>query len=275
MKDHGEGLQEDLEKMVVSLDRRRALGLLVGAGLVPFLGCGGAAATTGSSGGGSTTATTGSSGGGSTGSCANVPEETAGPFPGDGSNGANALATSGVVRSDIRTSFGGMSGTAAGIPLTIEITLVNAGAGCAALSGYAIYVWQCDRDAQYSLYTLADQNYLRGVQETDGSGKVTFTSIFPACYPGRWPHIHFEIFPSLAKATAAGNKVKTSQIALPEAACKEVFATAGYASSVTSFAQISLSSDTVFADGSTLELASATGDATSGYTAKLTVGIAA
>ena len=30
-----------------------------------------------------------------------------------------------------------------------------------------------------------------------------------------------------------------------------------------------------FADGSTLELASATGDATSGYTAKLTVGIAA
>ncbi len=275
MKDHGEGLQEDLEKMVVSLDRRRALGLLVGAGLVPFLGCGGAAATTGSSGGGSTTATTGSSGGGSTGSCANVPEETAGPFPGDGSNGANALSTSGVVRSDIRTSFGGMSGTAAGIPLTIEITLVNAGAGCAALSGYAIYVWQCDRDAQYSLYTLADQNYLRGVQETDGSGKVTFTSIFPACYPGRWPHIHFEIFPSLAKATAAGNKVKTSQIALPEAACKEVFATAGYASSVTSFAQISLSSDTVFADGSTLELASATGDATSGYTAKLTVGIAA
>ncbi len=168
-----------------------------------------------------------------------------------------------------------MSGTAAGIPLTIEITLVNAGAGCAALSGYAIYVWHCDRDAQYSLYTLADQNYLRGVQETDGSGKVTFTSIFPACYPGRWPHIHFEIFPSLAKATAAGNKVKTSQIALPEAACKEVFATAGYASSVTSFAQISLSSDTVFADGSTLELASAAGDATSGYTAKLTVGIAA
>ena len=35
-----------------------------------------------------------------------IPEETAGPFPGDGSNGPNVLTESGVVRSDITASFG-------------------------------------------------------------------------------------------------------------------------------------------------------------------------
>ena len=41
-----------------------------------------------------------------------IPEETAGPYPGDGSNGPNVLAESGVVRSDITTSFGDASGVA-------------------------------------------------------------------------------------------------------------------------------------------------------------------
>ena len=33
-----------------------------------------------------------------------IPEETAGPYPGDGSNGVNVLSESGIVRSDITTS---------------------------------------------------------------------------------------------------------------------------------------------------------------------------
>jgi len=36
--------------------------------------------------------------------------ETQGPFPGDGSNSANVLNQTGVVRSDIRSSFAGLSG---------------------------------------------------------------------------------------------------------------------------------------------------------------------
>ena len=35
-----------------------------------------------------------------------IPEETSGPYPGDGSNGANVLTQSGIVRSDITSSFG-------------------------------------------------------------------------------------------------------------------------------------------------------------------------
>jgi hypothetical protein len=54
------------------------------------------------------------------------------------------------------------------------------------------------------------------VQAADADGKVTFTSIFPACYAGRWPHVHFEVYPALGAATAAGSAIHTSQLALPE-----------------------------------------------------------
>jgi hypothetical protein len=59
---------------------------------------------------------------------------------------------------------------------------------------------------------------------------VTFTSIFPAAYSGRWPHVHFEVYPSLKAATTASGKLRTSQMALPEAACRQVYATEGYSS---------------------------------------------
>ena len=77
-----------------------------------------------------------------------------------------------------------------------------------------MYVWHCDRDGQYSLYTVTDQNYLSGVQEAGSDEVVTFSSIFPACYSGRWPHIHFEVYPNPAAATDSANVIATSQIAL-------------------------------------------------------------
>jgi len=60
------------------------------------------------------------------GACSRIPEETAGPYPGDGSNGANVLNQTGVVRQDIRSSFAGLSGSATGVPLVIQLTLVSA-----------------------------------------------------------------------------------------------------------------------------------------------------
>jgi protocatechuate 3,4-dioxygenase beta subunit len=113
---------------------------------------------------------------------------------------------------------------------------------------------------------VANENYLRGVQETDASGKVTFTSIFPACYSGRWPHIHFEVYPSLAKATSSANKIATSQMALTEEACKTVYATAGYEQSLQNLSRVSLDSDNVFGDGYDLQIPTITGDPTKGYT---------
>jgi protocatechuate 3,4-dioxygenase beta subunit len=230
-------------------------------GLLALVGCGGSDSES------STTTTSETSG-----DCAAIPEETAGPYPGDGSNGPDVLSQSGVVRSDIRSSFGDYSRTAEGAPLTIKVALQDAANGCAALAGAAVYVWHCDRDGQYSLYTVSDQNYLRGVQEAGSDGVVTFTSIFPGCYSGRWPHIHFEVFPSLASATDDANKVATSKIALPEDACAAVYAEAGYEQSTSNLQQTSLQSDTVFGDdGGAHQLGTVTGDVASGYTVELAV----
>ena len=106
----------------------------------------------------------------------------------------------------------------------------------------------------------------------DGSnGLVRFTSIFPAGYSGRWPHIHFEVYESLA-ATGGGTRFSTSQVALPEDACNAVYATSGYERSVTNFAQTPLDGDDVFGDdGGESQLATAAGSADSGYTVTLRV----
>ena len=281
-----QGLQRDLAVLNALSNRRKVLGWIAAAGLVPVFGCGasdgtdGAAGASGAAGAGTAGAATaggssaGAGGGGTTTDCTKIPEETGGPYPGDGTNGPNALTASGIVRDDITTSFGTLSGTAAGIPLTITLKIVSSSNGCANLSGYAVYIWHCDRDGHYSMYTAADQNYLRGVQETDSAGTVTFKSIFPACYSGRWPHIHFEIFESLEVATAAGSKVATSQLALPKAQCDEVFATSGYEASITNLSQITLATDNVFSDGAGSETPTVTGNVSDGYVATLTVGVA-
>ena len=264
------GLQRDLLATGTAIDRRglfrMAARLGAGIGAFNLVGCGGSATAPTTT----TTTTTPTTGG----ACSRTPEETAGPFPGDGSNGPTVLSASGVVRGDIRTSFAGLNGTADGVPLTIELTIVSAST-CAALAGRAVYIWHCDRLGRYSLYSagVTSQNYLRGVQEADASGKVRFTSIYPGCYAGRWPHIHFEVYPSVSAATSVANKVATSQIALPKATNDLVYATAGYAASVANQAQVSLASDMVFSDGSSLELATMAGAVATGFTASLSVAV--
>ncbi|MCU0648703.1 MAG: dioxygenase [Gemmatimonadaceae bacterium] len=266
--DHG-GLARDLAATRHALDRRTALRLAARAGLgftaLSVLGCAADASTAVDETTPPTTNTT----------CTRIPEEAAGPFPGDGSNGANVLNLSGVVRSDIRSSFGGLSGIAAGIPMTLDLTIVAAST-CAVLANHAVYLWHCDRGGNYSLYSpgVTNQNYLRGVQAADAAGRVRFTTIFPGCYAGRWPHLHFEVFRSITAAADFRNRIATSQIALPKATCDLAYATAGYEQSVTNLSRISLATDGIFRDGAALQLATMSGTAAAGYTATLTVAVA-
>jgi protocatechuate 3,4-dioxygenase beta subunit len=139
-----------------------------------------------------------------------------------------------------------------------------------------VYAWHCDREGRYSLYSsgVTDENYLRGVQVTDADGKVRFTSIYPACYSGRWPHVHFEVYASVSDATGGGTPIATSQLAFPKAVCDTVFATSGYEQSVRNFSGMSLTSDNVFGDdGAAHQVATVGGDPTNGYTAVLLVGV--
>ncbi|WP_431971943.1 dioxygenase [Nocardia sp. bgisy134] len=253
------------------MSRRRALVFLGIAGAATAASGCATATRTGSSSAETSAATTADA-------VSAAPQETAGPYPGDGSNGPNVLIESGVVRSDITTSFGSYSGVAEGVPMTLELSLRDLTKDGAAGSGMAVYVWHCDRAGNYSLYSpgVTDQNYLRGVQVADATGTVTFTSIFPACYSGRWPHIHFEVFDSLETAVAGSDARLTSQIALPEDTCDAVFAhDSGYAQSVRNLSGVTLASDNVFGDGWDAELATVTGTPSSGLTVTLTVGVAA
>ena len=102
---------------------------------------------------------------------------------------------------------------------------------------------------------------------------MTFTSIYPGCYAGRWPHIHFEVYPSLSAATSVSNKIATSQIAMPKVTSDAVYTTIGYEASVINASQVTLASDSVFSDSSSLELANVTGSVAGGYTATLTVAV--
>jgi protocatechuate 3,4-dioxygenase beta subunit len=204
-----------------------------------------------------------------------IPDETAGPFPGDGSNGPDVLAEADVVRSDIRQSVGAASGVADGVPLTFTLSVVDV-ASMTPLAGAAVYVWHCDAEGRYSMYSdgATEENYLRGVLETDASGNATFQSIFPGCYPGRWPHIHFEVYASVADATGGGEPIKTSQLAFDQTACEAVYTDARYPGSASSLADLSLATDGVFRDdGGIHQLAVTTGGNDAGYVSTLGVGV--
>jgi protocatechuate 3,4-dioxygenase beta subunit len=183
-----------------------------------------------------------------------------------------------VVRRDIRSSFGSASAVADGVPLTVELTVVDAGEvgvdDSTPLPGAAVYLWHCNPAGEYSMYSqsVADENYLRGVQEADGEGRLGFTTVFPGAYSGRWPHIHFEVFASVAEATGGGTPIATSQIALPEDTCALVYASDGYDQSIRNMERTSLESDNVFGDdGGVDQLATVTGSVRDGLVASLTV----
>lgn len=259
---YDQGLGFDLGTLMGRRQILRAFG--IGATALGLAACSNGAET----GGATTTAATTSSG--------EIPDETAGPYPGDGSNGPDVLEQSGIVRGDIRSSFGDATGTAEGVPMTLELTIKDLANGGAAFAGVAVYVWHCDRAGLYSMYSggVTEENYLRGVQIADDSGKVTFTSIFPACYTGRWPHVHFEVYPDQASITDSTKAIATSQVALPKQTCDVVYKQAGYEQSVTNLSQLTLATDNVFGDDSgASQLATVTGDVSSGYTVALTVGV--
>jgi protocatechuate 3,4-dioxygenase beta subunit len=285
--DHDRGLRADLlrlQQQQQGLQRRQALAWLAGAsglGLLAACGGGGSESSSGTSSSGSSNS--GSSSGSNNSACSVIPSETAGPYPGDGSNSvngsiANALALSGIVRSDIRSSIAGASGVAAGLPLTLNLRLINSNASCADLAGYAIYLWHCDREGRYSMYSsgVSAENYLRGVQITGSDGIASFTTIFPGCYDGRMPHMHFEVYRSASTAQSYSQKIHTSQIAFPVETCQAIYSgVSGYSSSTSNFARISFATDNVFSDGVSLQMATLSGNTSQGYSGSLNIAIAA
>src|SRR3954454_8495587 len=139
--DHGDGLHEDLVKLATRRDALRIFGAGSAAAILATLGATKALGAT---------------------PPGEVPSETAGPYPGDGSNGPDVLDDAGIVRHDIRRSFGSSRTLAKGVPLRVNLTVTDAAKDYAPLSGLAVYLWHCDRAGRYSMYSsgVADENYL-------------------------------------------------------------------------------------------------------------------
>jgi protocatechuate 3,4-dioxygenase beta subunit len=230
---------------IKQIGRREAMGMLGAAGAALALGCGDSVTSPSTT---ATTTTTTTTIPGTSSSCAVTPSETVGPYP----------SLTDLIRSDIRE---GKSGT----NLALTITVVNTNDRCNPVSGANVEIWQCDAAGNYSQYgTQTAQTYLRGIQTTNANGEATFTTVYPGWYQGRATHIHVEVVRN-------GASVKVTQIAFPESANAAVYATGVYASRGSN--PTSNSSDGIFADSLASELATVTGDPTSGYTATFKVGI--
>ena len=223
--------------------RREALGAMGAAGAALVFGCG-SSPTSPDTTSANTTTTTGSTNA----ACAVTPGETAGPYP----------SVVDLFRSDIRD---GRTGTL----LTLTVKVVNVNAGCAAVANADVEVWHCDSAGNYSEYgTERAENYLRGIQTTNGNGEVTFTTIYPGWYQGRATHIHLEV-------KTGGVSRKITQIAFPESTNNTVYRTGVYASRGSN--PTSNLSDGIFADSLSSELVTPSGDPTVGYSAGCQVAI--
>jgi protocatechuate 3,4-dioxygenase beta subunit len=285
----------DTDPLAHRLTRRGALTALAGFGALALAACGSdktaTASTTAAADTNATTEpvvttddTTGTTGtttapaATTTAACLVPPEETGGPFPADGSNDngegeeANVLDDAEVVRSNITASLDG-SGVQPGVPMTLNISVMDASTGCVPMPGAAVYVWHANRDGEYSVYNVgmnpghSGDSYLRGVQIADTNGQLSFTTILPGRYSGRASHIHFAVF---SDGTFA-NRLLTSQMAFDDDQADALYAAAeGYSRSVGGNHN---DQDNIFSDGVDEQMLTLTGDASTGVIGTIVVGI--
>jgi protocatechuate 3,4-dioxygenase beta subunit len=203
------------------LSRRRLLETLGLAGSALIAGCSSSPVSASST---TTSSATAAGGSITAANCVVTPEETAGPYP-DRTGMINQPA---FFRQDVTEGR-------TGVPLTLTLTVVNAAKSCAAVANASVEIWQCDASGNYSEYAQpgyngVGQTFLRGLQTTDASGRVTFRTIYPGWYQGRATHIHAQVF-------IAGAAIKTTQVAFPEDVTSAVYRTgvpsSGYTATLT------------------------------------------
>ena len=249
------------------IDRRRALTLLGGIGIVTLgSACSSSSSSSSSSSATSSSATSSpdtsgassatapasssatSAGGGAASpvACVLTPEQTEGPY----------YLDLGRVRADITEDRDGS-------PLALAVTVVDA-ATCAPISDAAVDVWHCDADGVYSGFEAGvGETFLRGTQVTDRLGVAEFETIYPGWYSGRAVHIHVKVHTGDAV-------VHTGQLYFDEALDGEVYTQGAYADR--GEPDTANDADAIFPQGGSATLMTPTGDP-AGYVAAVTLGV--
>jgi protocatechuate 3,4-dioxygenase beta subunit len=175
-----------------------------------------------------------------------------------------------------------------GVPLTLQVRVVDAHSG-RPLPGEVIgEVWQADAGGNYSGYlsygadrfpailTMAlrrfrptdTSRFLRGRQRADADGAVEFVTIVPGWYTPRTLHIHF-------KATVDGRAVVTTEFYFPDRVREQVLAQAPYAARGYGMFVNANDAEIMVAKGSPGSWPELTGDPVNGYTATISVRVRA
>jgi protocatechuate 3,4-dioxygenase beta subunit len=105
-----------------------------------------------------------------------------------------------------------------GLPTVLYVRVVRA-SDCTPIQGAVVDVWQAEHLGTYSGYQgqgTFGQTWLRGVQITGANGLVRFDTVFPGWYPGRVPHLHMKVFPTMTTEL-------TTQTYFPNSLSDEVF----------------------------------------------------
>ena len=204
---------------------------------------------------------------GPNGRCVLIPDETEGPYPVD------LFRNSRIHRLDVREDR-------PGIPLELELAVMDVRNACAPIAGARVDMWQCDRDGIYSgVRNMAlapgarsddtrGQTFLRGIQTTDARGHARFVTIFPGWYPSRVTHIHFQVF-------LPDKRVVTSQIAFKQGLIRAVYDSPLYRDHGQNTVVTSLAADNVFGDDlAKYQMITLGGDLRQGFKGMLPVAIA-
>lgn len=174
--------------------------------------------------------------------CTLIPSETAGHFPLD------LTANTFYLRQDIRE-------TQQGIPLNLRLKVLGVN-NCQPMPNVRVNIWHCNKDGVYSGYNTnnnpgnANSTFLRGYQITDAQGEVTFKTIFPGWYNGRITHIHFQVYVSSSYAAVSQLTFDIEQKNALFTAHKDIYTKGND--------PLTFSSDNIFSDGYTVQLATLT-----------------
>jgi protocatechuate 3,4-dioxygenase beta subunit len=143
---------------------------------------------------------------------------TPGPFPGTVSDYINSQDILNAAKAGQPGMTSNNNNVLNGVKYQLRLNFYNVDSNLNAtpLNNAEIYIWHCDAAGVYSAasdFSTTGQKWLRGVQQVDSKGSVTFNTIVPGWYIGRVPHIHIRVHLNSANSETY---VMTTQLFVPE-----------------------------------------------------------
>lgn len=144
---------------------------------------------------------------------------------------------------------------------------------CTPLEGAQVDVWHCDALGVYSgvvgqPFDTSGLIFLRGYQRTDAIGRAQFKTIYPGWYFGRTVHIHFMI---RTFGADGGRYEFVSQLFFDDSLTDRVHTLKPYVGKGPRATRNA--DDKIYSNGGNQLLLSVTGNSTSGYIARINIGL--